>query len=112
MNAIDIYSTTGMLQVIESLRRAPNFLQTMFFPFEAMFDSEEIAFDIEEDDLRLAPFVSPLVESKAEKAKGFTTNRLKPAYVKPKNVLTPKNVTKRLAGEGVGGRARQRRKHS
>lgn len=98
-----IYTTTSMLQVVESLRRVPTFLQTMFFPYESLFETEEVAFDVEEDDLRLAPFVAPLVEGKVMSKKGYETTKLKPAYVKPLFSLTPKDVMRRRAGEGVGG---------
>lgn len=57
---MDIYSTLAMLGVLQSLRaKAPRFLLNMFFPLASFSDTEKIIFDVEVDDIEIAPFVSP-----------------------------------------------------
>lgn len=97
------YTTVQLLQTIESLHRPPRFLLDTFFPQVLTSDREEIAFDVEADNLALAPFVSPYVPGVAEAEEPIETNFFKPAYVKPKNKVDPSKPLKRRAGEAIGG---------
>lgn len=63
----------------------------------------EIHFDVEGTDLRLAPFVSPLVAGKIVTDRGFSTKTFRPAYVKDKTVFTPSRSLTRRLGEKIGG---------
>ena len=101
---LDIYTTDVLVETMESLTRKPSFLLDYFFQTTILFDTEQISFDYEEEDLQLAPFVSPLVAGKAEKAHGFSTKTFKPAYVKPKNEVDLSQPFKRRPGEPIGGR--------
>ncbi|MBI1366875.1 MAG: major capsid protein [Alphaproteobacteria bacterium] len=100
---VDIYSTNEMLKALPSLRMAPQFFQDTFFPGVVNSDREEVDFDLLDDELRLAPLVSPLVEAKVMKMKSYQTSSIKPAYVKPLFALDPKQPLRRDAGEAVGG---------
>lgn len=100
---MEIYSTSKMLQVIEGLRVPGQFLLNSFFNNVVQFNTEQITFDTQIDDLTIAPFVSPVVAGKVQKAQGYETKTLKPAYVKPKTAIDPSQVIVRQAGEGLGG---------
>lgn len=100
---VNIYSTVQLLQTIESLHRAPRFLLDTFFPTVLTSDREEIAFDVEPDNLVLAPFVSPYVPGVAESEDAIETLFFKPGYLKPKNKVDPSKPLKRRAGEAIGG---------
>lgn len=89
--------------VLESLRSQPSrFLLDQFFPTVQTFDTEEIYFDAMDDNINIAPFVSPLSKSKAAANTGFQTKIFKPAYVKDKRLIRASELQKRAPGEPVG----------
>jgi len=95
--------TVTMLGVFKSLIAHDTFLLNLFFPNEVNFDTSEIDFDRLSDEYELAPFVSPLVSGRPNVQAGSTRRKLKPAYVKPKDIVDPERVLKRIAGEPPGG---------
>lgn len=97
------YGTEELLAMIEPLFIPGNFLLRAFFPEVIEFDTEEVKFDRVIADRRLAPFVSPLAPGKIQQPKGYRVETIVPAYLKPKNQVTGKEVMKRLAGEMPGG---------
>lgn len=98
-----LYGTDELLPMVEALDIPGNFLLRAFFPDIIEFDSEEVHFDRVLEDRRLAPFVSPLSPGKIQQPKGYQTESLRPAYLKPKNSITGKEVLKRLPGERLSG---------
>src|SRR3990167_6548 len=101
---MDLFSTNVMTGVVNSLQAPPSFLVDRFFPAIQTEQPEEIHFDVENDVMGLAPFVSPVVEGRVMSDVGFTTKTFKPAYVKPKNVWDNSRPLKRYKGEQIGGR--------
>lgn len=99
----DLYSTDEMLPMVESLVIPGNFLLRAFFPEVVEFESQQVHFDRVLDDRRLAPFVSPLAPGKIQQPKGYQTETLIPAYLKPKNQVTGAEVMRRRAGEPLTG---------
>jgi len=97
------YDTETIVGVINGMDPFEPFLLAMFFPSVITFETSEIDIDVVAPDTGLAPFVSPYVAGKADKAKGHSTNKFKPAYVKPKDVVDPERVLKRRPGENVSG---------
>lgn len=100
---MDHFSTNYLTGVVNSLRSDSSFLADTFFPGQQTETSEEIHFDVEDDVMGLAPFVSPVVEGKVMSNLGYTTKTFKPAYVKPKHVFNPQMALKRTKGEQLGG---------
>ena len=100
---MDIYTTASMQRVIERLRTPGNFLLALLFPEVMEFDGEEVDLDRLDEDLRIAPFVAPTVEGQVMSHRGYQTETFKPAYVKPKHSLQPRNMLRRRAGEPRGG---------
>lgn len=100
---MNIYSTSTLNRVVESLRAPSSFLLDVFFPEVQTHETEEIHFDVDDDKPRLAPFVHPLVEGQVVDSKGFQTNVFKPAYTKDKRVHRPDRALKRAIGERIGG---------
>ncbi len=99
----DLFSTNVLTGVVNSLQVPPSFLIDNFFPGTQTEQTEEIHFDVEQDVVGLAPFVSPLVEGKVMTNLGYTTKTFKPAYVKPKHVFSGNAPLKRWKGEPIGG---------
>lgn len=103
---ISAYSTQFMAQTVLSLRsanRSSFMLDTFFGLFVPPTGAAEVAFDVEDDALGIAPFVSPLVGGKMLPQLGYQTKYFKPAYVKPKTPVNPTQVLARVMGEALGG---------
>lgn len=100
---ISIFDTRTMLEAIEQMKRPGRFLRDMFFRGFDQSLTETVDVDIYKGKRRLAPFVSPLSEGKVVERLGFTTNTLKPGYIKPKMVTTAEDLLKRQAGEPIYG---------
>lgn len=99
-----IYDTDTLLEVVYGLAPFETFLLNLFFPNLVTFHTSTISFDVVAEDMRLAPFVSPLVAGKVMKAQGGNLKSFKPAYLKPKDVVDPERVIVRRPGEALGGR--------
>ncbi|MEE8128184.1 major capsid protein [Candidatus Vondammii sp. HM_W22] len=100
MNA---YDTDTLLGVVRELDPFEPFLLNTFFQQEVNFDTAKIDFDQVAEDTTLAPFVSPLVAGKANKAIGGEVRSFRPAYVKPKDIVDPERILTRRPGEAIGG---------
>ena len=98
-----VYDTETLLEVVRGLAPFETFLLNLFFPRLVTFDTSAISFDAVDEDMRLAPFVSPLVAGKVMKTQGGTLKSFKPAYLKPKDVVDPERVLMRRPGESIGG---------
>lgn len=99
-----LYSTTALLGVIDTLDKPTAWLRDTFFPDGVQFFTTEIAFDKLKMRRNMAPFVSPNVAGQARKARGRTVSTFEPAYVKPKNEISPDENFVRLAGEQIAGK--------
>lgn len=89
--------------MVEAMERPNPFLLRMFFPNERLMETATIEFDVVEGGRRLAPFVSPLVQGKPIRSRGYKTMHLRPAYIKPKALVRPDQGFARRPGEQYGG---------
>ena len=96
-------TTAKLVQVVPNLLRSQHFLLDRFFPNIVEADTEEIAIDVEVGLRRMAPFVSPLVQGRLVEARGFRTDRFRPAYVKDKRAPDLRRPIRRSIGERIGG---------
>lgn len=104
--SIEVYNTATMIAQVASLRRRASFiLDTFFQGYVGPNGQEEIFFDVENDSLGVAPFVSPLLPAKLAKEKGYQTKSFAPAYVKEMVALDPRRPLKRMFGEPLLGTA-------
>ncbi len=78
----------------------PFFLQ--FFGMQYITDDRKIDFDKIPTDKRIAPFVSPRLQGKVIREKGFEVQVYKPGYIKDKAAIDPEHVFARRAGEPMG----------
>ena len=99
-NPIDTSTMLGLVRVIGKFE--PFFLRS-FFPSEMTFDDEFIHFDKISEDVVMAPFVSPVVAGRVHKEKGGELKKFKPAYLKPKHAVKPRQMLKRRPGENFLG---------
>jgi hypothetical protein len=102
--ALNIYDTAVLTRVINRLdMQPPLFLLNSFFTLVQTSESERIYFDVTKLRPRIAPFVAPHLPGKIVEEVGYDTQDFKPAYVKPKTVLSPKGALKRRPGEALTG---------
>jgi len=99
----DLYSTDELMPMVESLFVPGNFLLKAFFPAVMEFETRQVHIDRVQDDRRLAPLVSYLAPGQVEAPRGFNTETIMPAYLKPKDPITADEVMTRMAGEPLTG---------
>lgn len=107
----DVFTTRQLVKLVEDVRRPRTFLLDTFFPEVQTFDTEVIDFDLLTTGRKLAPFVSPLVQGKPQKERGFTTKTFKPAYVKPKTPIKIGGAFRRRPGERIAGELTPQMRH-
>ena len=99
---LGLYTAANIAGVIDN-RRPFKSLFLSSFGMEYLSPSELIVFDEVLPDVRLAPFVSPLASAKAQTTRGNQARTFQAAYLKPLNVIMPKEVTIRRVGEALMG---------
>lgn len=75
------FSTTTLLGVKKLQKNFTPFFKMMFFGRDVFSDSQEVAIDKVVPNLRLAPYVSPMVAGKVRKQDGFSTTSYAPPYL-------------------------------
>jgi hypothetical protein len=100
---MDLFSTNILTRVVNNLFIPSGFLSSRYFGVEITEQSEEIHFDKAGRSRKLAPFVSPVVEGQIVEEQGYTTDTVKPAYIKPKTAFDPLRPLKRVIGEAIAG---------
>ena len=100
---MDIYGAAFLNRVVDELAPVPTVFLDLFFREVLNHDTEEVYIDRVTDKPRLTPFVHPLSQGKVIDSQGFTTNVVKPAYVKDLRVHNPLKAMKRRAGEALNG---------
>ena len=101
--AFDLYSTATLIGVTRVQPVESSYWLDNFFRNERRFTTEEIMFDKLETVRRLAPFISPVVQGRVMRNRGYETKSFRPAYVKPKHIVDPNRTFNRLVGEDIGG---------
>lgn len=98
-----LYDTATLLGVVRVQPVESAYWLDNYFGRQINFTTEEIMFDRVQGIRRLAPFVSPVVQGRVMRTRGFETRTFRPAYTKPKHVVDPNRVFSRVAGEALGG---------
>ncbi len=107
----DILFDTATLQgVVRALPLPKLGFAAKYFQTVVESDDAEIRFDVEGTDLRMAPFVSPLVAGKLVGDVGFETKTFRPAYIKDKAIFSPQRSLTRRLGEAIGGEFTQQQR--
>ncbi len=101
--AFNLYNTATLLDVVRVQPVESAYWLDNFYGRVITFDTEEIMFDRVETIRRLAPFVSPVVQGRVMRTRGYETRAFRPAYTKPKHIVDPNRVFTRLAGEMITG---------
>lgn len=99
---MDLYTPTELLGVVDTVIPEQSYWLPSFFTEEHQFQTEEVLFDKIAHNRTLAPFVGPNNQGRPMRKRGYQTTSVKPAYIKPKDKLTPNMAYKRRAGEALG----------
>jgi hypothetical protein len=96
MALLDTQTLIGMRQ---RLPKFEPFFLNRFFP--SVFESKEkyVVFDDISEDVKLAPFVSPVIAGRPQVQDGVTSVKLTPPYLKPTHDVNPDQALTRMAGE-------------
>jgi len=102
-NDISIYQPRRMLRALEQAAPATSFLLDTFFSRVVdVSDTEVIDIDIvDKTGRKMAPFVSPRLEGKVIKDRGFKTRSYKPPYLKPKTITHAGDLLTRSPGYSI-----------
>lgn len=100
---MDLYNPAELLGVVDTIIPEQSFWLPNYFGEVVTFDTEEIMFDRIAHQRTLAPFVAPNNQGRPLKNRGYNTRAFKPAYIKPKDALTPNQTFIRQAGERING---------
>lgn len=95
-----LYDTATLLGVMREMDEPSNYWSNLCFGNVMTFEDEYIDFEkLGRGKRKLAPFVAPMAQGRPLYEQGSTVTRLKPAYIKPKDPVTPTRVLTRQPGE-------------
>jgi hypothetical protein len=96
----EMVDTVELSSAVEQLRPPQGFLkQTYFGGTPILFDTLEVELQKRDRRRRVSPLVLPTVEGQVVQSRAFAAERYKPAYIKDKRHLQPRNFTTRAFGE-------------
>jgi len=94
-----LYDTATLGAVMREME-APSNYWLGFYGSELQFDDEYIDFSKITENRKIAPLVVPTAQGKPVYSAAEKVQRVKPAYVKPKDPVSATRVIKRVAGFG------------
>lgn len=98
---VTMYDTNTLLGLYREVPAISDYFRTLGFPSVINFTDEYIDFQKIREGRRLAPLVLPTVQGRPVYNEGTELTRLKAAYVKPKDPISPSRVIKRRATEAL-----------
>ncbi len=95
-----IYDTTTLLGVYDQVAPVSSYWLDLCFPTVVVSDDEFIDFEKLTENRKLAPLVIPTSQGVPIYDRSSTQTRLKPAYVKPKDAVSPSRAIRKSAASG------------
>jgi len=102
-NAINLYDTRRMLNMLEQMPPAPTFLRNRFFRNTRLHDTDTIDIDIVKGGRRVTPYIRPVQEGVVMERAGFKTNSYKMPYARIKRTSEADRHFTRSAGDHAYG---------
>ncbi len=93
-----IYETSTLLGVVRDTPPPNNYWLNLCFNRTVTFDTEWIDLERVEGYRKMAPLVVPTAQGKPIYSAASRTERFKPAYLKPKDPISPSRLIKRAPG--------------
>lgn len=95
----ELWNTSTMLGVMREQEELHTYWLDHLFPGVVTFDDEYIDFEkIPSQGRKLAPLVAPMAQGRPIYSEGSRVTRLKPAYLKPSDPVTPTRVFQKRPG--------------
>lgn len=98
----ELFDTRTLLGVMEAQAPVNNYWLDLCFPNQVNFTTEEIEFEKLTRYRVLAPLVIPTAQGRPSYKKASRVTRLRPAYVKPKDVVNESDIIARQPGTLLG----------
>lgn len=95
-----IYDTTALLGVMRELEPVQDYWLSLAFGSQINFDDEYIDFSKISENRKIAPLVVPTTQGRPIYSQAEKVYRLKPGYVKPKDVVSGAHMIRKRAGLG------------
>lgn len=99
---ITLYDTSTLVGVVydDDMMEPPSHYWLDMFPTQVQFTDEYVDFGRIQENRKIAPLVVPTAQGKPIYSAAEQVNRVKPAYVKPKDPVSASRVIRRAAGYG------------
>jgi hypothetical protein len=98
---INQYDTSTLLGLYKEVPAVSTYFRSLGFQSVMTFEDEYIDFEKIREGRKLAPLVIPTVQGRPVYAEASTTTRMKAAYLKPKDPISPGRAIKRRPGENM-----------
>lgn len=98
---VQLYDTSALLGLFRQVEAPSTYFRDLLFPQVVTFDDEYIDFEKIREGRKLAPLVVPMAQGRPVYSEASQLTRLKPAYLKPKDPVSPGRVIKRRPGENL-----------
>lgn len=95
------YDTSTLLGLYKEVPAASAYFRNLAFQSVITFEDEYIDFEKIREGRKLAPLVIPTVQGRPVYSEASTTTRMKAAYLKPKDPVSPGRMIKKRPGENM-----------
>ena len=98
---VQLYDTSTLLGLYREVPEVSTYWRNLCFNSVVTFEDEYIDFEKIREGRKLAPLVVPTSQGRPIYSEASNVTRLKAAYVKPKDAVSPGRVIKRRPGENL-----------
>jgi len=98
---VNLYDTSTLLGLYREVPEASTYWRNLCFNSVITFEDEYIDFEKIREGRKLAPLVIPTTQGRAVYSEASAVTRMKAAYVKPKDAVSPGRVIRRRPGESL-----------
>lgn len=96
-----LYDTAALMGLYRQVEAPSTFFRDLCFGSVVTFEDEYIDFEKIVENRKLAPLVVPTTQGRPVYEEASKIQSFKPAYVKPKDAVSPSRVIKRRPGENL-----------
>lgn len=98
---VQMYDTATLLGLFREVPEASTYWRDLCFNSVITFNDEYIDFEKIREGRKLAPLVIPTTQGRPVYSEASSVTRMKAAYVKPKDAVSPTRVIRRRASENL-----------
>lgn len=99
--AVTLHDTATLMGLYREVPAVSSYFRALAFPSVMTFEDEYIDFEKIREGRKLAPLVVPTSQGRPVYSEASTVTRMKAAYLKPKDPISPGRVIKRRPGENL-----------